>query len=172
VAVAARIPSVDPRRPSSRLKGPITNIALSKPGTWFYSKVAARIDPPLARLTGGRLTSTMGLLPVVLLSTRGARTGIERTVALLYFTDGEDVILIASSFGRPKFPAWYHNLKANPLAHLEAMGRRADYLAQEVTGAERDRLYSLAQNLYSGYGDYEQRTTGVRHVPVLRLSPQ
>jgi deazaflavin-dependent oxidoreductase (nitroreductase family) len=149
----------------------MTGVALSKPGTWFYSEVAARVDPPLARLTGGRLTSTMGLLPLVLLTTRGARTGIERTVALLYFTDGADVILMASSFGRPKFPAWYHNLKANPLARLEAMGRRADYLAQEVEGDERDRLYSLAQNLYSGYGDYERRTTGVRHVPVLRLSP-
>jgi deazaflavin-dependent oxidoreductase (nitroreductase family) len=149
----------------------MTSVALSKPGTWFYSEVAARVDPPLARLTGGRVTSTMGLLPIVLLTSRGARTGIERTVALVYFSDGEDVILMASSFGRPKFPAWYHNLKANPLARLEAMGSRADYLAQEVEGDERDRLYSLAQHLYSGYGDYEQRTTGVRHVPVLRLSP-
>jgi deazaflavin-dependent oxidoreductase (nitroreductase family) len=172
VASAARIPAVDPRRSSSRLKRVITVAALSGPGTWFYSQVAARIDPPLARLTGGRVTSALGLLPIVLLSTRGARTGIERTVALVYFTDGEDVILMASSFGRPKFPAWYHNLKANPLVRLEAMGRRADYLAAEVQGEERDRLYALAQNLYSGYGDYEQRTSGVRHVPVLRLSPR
>jgi deazaflavin-dependent oxidoreductase (nitroreductase family) len=150
----------------------MTGVALSGPGTWFYSQVAARVDPPLARLTGGRLTSTMGLLPVVLLTTRGARTGIERTVALVYFTDGEDVILMASSFGRPKFPAWYHNLKANPLVRLEATGHSASYIAQEVTGEERDRLYDLAQRLYSGYGVYEQRTSGVRHVPVLRLSLQ
>jgi deazaflavin-dependent oxidoreductase (nitroreductase family) len=166
------IPAVDPRRSSSSVKRLLTNVALSGPGTWFYSQVAARIDPPLARLSRGRLTSALGLLPVVLLSTRGARSGLERTVALLYFTDGDDVILMASSFGRPKFPAWYHNLKANPSVRLQAMGRGGHYLACEVEGQERDRLYELAQNLYSGYGVYEQRTSGIRHVPVLRLSPE
>ncbi len=149
----------------------MTEVALSKPGTWFYSQVAARFDPWLARLTGGRMSSTLGLLPIVLLTARGARSGLERTVALVYFSDGEDVILVASSFGRAKFPAWYHNLKANPGARLEAMGRTGTYTAIEVEGPERDRLYALAEQLYSGYGNYQQRTSGIRHVPVLRLSP-
>ncbi len=165
------IPAIDPDRAPSKRRSLATEFALSKPGTWFYSQVAARFDPWLARATRGRLTSAMGLLPVVLLTARGARSGLERTVALVYFTDGDDVILMASSFGRPKFPAWYHNLKANPEARLEAMGRRGTYVAQEVEGAERERLYALAQKLYSGYGNYEQRTSGIRHVPVLRLTP-
>jgi deazaflavin-dependent oxidoreductase (nitroreductase family) len=111
------------------------------------------------------------MVPIVLLSTRGARSGQIRTVALLYFTDGEDVILMASSFGRPRYPAWYHNIKAHPEVTLEAMGRRGRYVAREVEGEERDRLYALATNLYSGYEVYEQRARGVRHVPVLRLAP-
>jgi deazaflavin-dependent oxidoreductase (nitroreductase family) len=129
------IPAVDPDRAPSKLKGLVTAFALSGPGTWFYSQVAARIDPWLARATRGRLTSPLGLLPVVLLTARGARSGLERTVALVYFTEGEDVILMASSFGRPKFPAWYHNLKANPEVRLEAMGRQGSYVAREVEGS-------------------------------------
>jgi hypothetical protein len=52
------------------------------------------------------LHSARGILPLVLLTARGARSGLERTVPLVYFTDGGDVILMASSFGRPRFPAW------------------------------------------------------------------
>lgn len=169
--MAARIPEVDPRRATTRLKRALTNVALSGAGTWFYSKVAARFDPWLVRLTRGRVTSALGMVPIVLLSTRGARSGQTRTVALLYFTDGEDVILIASSFGRPRYPAWYHNIKAHPQVELEAMGRRGRYVAQEVSGSERDRLYGLATNLYSGYEVYQQRASGTRRIPVLRLKP-
>ena len=121
---AGPIPKVDPLKPQKGLAELATKVALTKPGTWFYSQVAARIDGPLVRLSGGRISSVAGLFPVVLLTARGARSGIERTVPLVYFTDGDDVILMASSFGRPKYPAWYHNVKANPDVRLEAMGDR------------------------------------------------
>ena len=146
-------------------------MALTKPGTWFYSEVAARVDAWLVRATGGRVNSAARLFPIVLLTARGARSGIERTVPLVYFTDGGDVILMASSFGRPKYPAWYHNLKANPEVTLEAMGRSGRFTARETDGEDRDRLYGLAKSVYRGYGTYEQRTQGIRKVPVLRLSP-
>jgi deazaflavin-dependent oxidoreductase (nitroreductase family) len=96
---------------------------------------------------------------------------LSRTVPLLYFTDGDDVVLMASSFGRPRYPAWYHNLKANPEASLYRQGREGRYLAREADGAERDRLYEQAGGLYRGYGIYAERVAGVRRVPVLRLSP-
>ena len=169
---AAGIPRVDPLKPKKRLAELATKVALTKPGTWFYSKVAARIDGPLVRATGGRISSVAGLFPVVLLTVRGARSGIERTVPLVYFTDGDDVILMASSFGRPRYPAWYHNVKANPEVRLEAMGAGGDFTATETEGEERERLYALAQRVYRGYGIYEERTAGIRHVPVLRLTPR
>jgi deazaflavin-dependent oxidoreductase (nitroreductase family) len=164
------IPQVDPRRRSSPALSLATRIALTKPGTWFYSRVAARIDPWLVRRSGGRLSSIKGLLPVVLLTARGARTGQERTVPLVYFTDGGEVILIASSFGRPRYPAWYHNITANPEVTLEARGRSGRFRARETDGEDRERLYALARELYSGYGNYEERTAGIRHVPVMRLT--
>jgi deazaflavin-dependent oxidoreductase (nitroreductase family) len=165
------IPAVDPQQRPSPALGLATRIALTKPGTWFYSKVAARIDPWLVRKSRGRVSSIRGVLPVVLLTARGARTGQERTVPLVYFTDGDEVILIASSFGRPHYPAWYHNLKANPEVTLEAMGRSGRFRARETDAEDRARLYELAKMLYSGYGNYEERTAGIRHVPVLRLMP-
>lgn len=133
--------------------------------------VASRLDPLLIRLTRGRIDSTFGTVPVVLLTVRGARSGLERTVPLLYFTDDDDVILMASSFGRPRYPAWYHNLKANPEVSLYRRGHEGRYFAREVEGPERDRLYDLATQLYRGYRIYEGRVAGIRRVPVLRLSP-
>lgn len=116
------IPQVDPSRPRTGALGLVTRFALTKPGTWLFSEVAARIDPWLMRHSSGRVNLAAGLLPVVLLTVRGARSGVERTVPLVYFTDAGDVVLIASSFGRPRYPSWYHNIKANPEVTLEAKG--------------------------------------------------
>ncbi len=110
-----------------------------------------------------------GLFPVVLLNVSGARSGLERTVPLLYFTDGGDVIVMASSFGRPRYPAWYHNLKANPDCKLQQGGAPQGFHAHEVEGGERDRLFGLAKQMYRGYGVYEGRVSGIRRVPVMRL---
>jgi deazaflavin-dependent oxidoreductase (nitroreductase family) len=167
---ALAIPEVDPRRPRKGALGPVTRLALTKPGTWLFSEIAARIDPWLMRRSAGRMNLVAGLLPVVLLSVRGARSGLERTVPLVYFTDGGDVILIASSFGRPRYPSWYHNITANAEVTLEAKGASARFRAREAEGEDRARLYELAKQLYTGYGNYEQRTAGLRHVPVLRLT--
>jgi deazaflavin-dependent oxidoreductase (nitroreductase family) len=149
--MAGAIPRVDPQRlSSSSLKRRVTAFALTKPGTWFSSEVGARIDPWLLRVTRGRVDHTLGQIPIVLVTARGARSGRERTVALLYFTDGEDVILVASSYGRAKFPAWYYNLAANPDVKLEARGRSGSYVAREAQGEDRDRLFELAKLVYSG----------------------
>jgi deazaflavin-dependent oxidoreductase (nitroreductase family) len=164
------IPEVNPLRPRKGLLGLVTRIALTKTGTWLFSEVGARIDPWLMRRSAGRVNLIAGLLPVVLLTVRGARTGVERTVPLVYFTDGGDAILVASSFGRPRYPAWYHNIKANPEVTLEAKGSSARFRAREVDGEDRARLYELAKQLYTGYGNYEERTAGIRRVPVLRLT--
>ena len=118
------IPRVDPQAiSSSPFKRALFAFALTKAGTWYSSQLGARVDPWLLRATRGHVDHAFGQIPIVLVNVRGARSGIERTVPLLYFNDGDDVILIASSFGRPKFPAWYYNLKANPDVRLEVRGR-------------------------------------------------
>jgi deazaflavin-dependent oxidoreductase (nitroreductase family) len=167
----AHVPAIDPTRPHTAFDRRITSVVLSKPGTWLYMNVASRIDPWLIKLSRGRVDSGFGMVPIVLLTVRGAKSGVERTVPLLYFTDGEEVILMASSFGRPRYPAWYHNLKAHPEVTLYSRGREGRYRATEAEGAERDRLYALASQMYTGYTVYEDRVEGVRRVPVMRLTP-
>ncbi len=170
--MAGAIPRVDPEAvSSSRFKRGLFAFALTKAGTWYSSQLGARIDPWLLRATGGRVDHAFGQIPIVLVTVRGARSGIERTVPLLYFSDGDDVILIASSYGRPKFPAWYYNLKANPEVTLEVRGKSARYIAREVEGDEHDRLFELGKKVYRGYTQYEERTKGVRRIPVMRLTP-
>ncbi len=170
--MTAVIPRVDPDAVSSSLfKRSLFAFAQTKAGTWYSAELGARIDPWLLRATRGRVDHAFGQIPIVLLTVRGARSGVERTVPLLYFSDGDDVILIASSYGRPKFPAWYYNLKAHPDVSLEVKGHTAPYVAHEVTGEEHDRLFAQAKKVYRGYTTYEQRTEGIRHIPVMRLSP-
>lgn len=164
------IPPVDPDAPPSRLKRAFLPFAMSKAGLWFGINVAAKTDPKLLKATRGRVSLT-GVLPTLLLTVRGRKSGVERTVPLVYFTQGDDVFLMASSFGRPKLPAWYLNIKANPEVTLTARGASDRYRATEVEGAERDALYEKAKRIYAGYGIYEQKTEGIRHVPVLRLTP-
>lgn len=165
------IPRVDPATPPTRIKRLLMPFAMSKPGTWYGINIASRVDPKLMKLTRGRVNLSANVLPTVLLTVRGRKSGIERTVPLVYFSDGDDVVLMASSFGRPKFPGWYHNIRANPEVTLTAGEVSERYRASEVEGPDRDALYAKAKQLYEGYGIYEQRTAGVRRVPVLRLSP-
>ena len=167
----ARIPAVDPDRPFP-LKTLLTRIAMSKPGRWFAIEIAARIDPWLMKLTRGRVSS-FASAPVVLLTSTGRKSGRPRTVAVLYYTEGDDVIVIASSFGRAKHPGWYHNLRATPEATLTARGRTGAYRAQEVGDPdERLRLYRRAESLYRGWRDYEAMAGAAgREIAVFRLAP-
>lgn len=142
---------------------------MSKAGTAFAMKFSTRVDPPLLKLSGGRISTGMGF-PIVLLTVPGRKSGVERTVPLVYFTEGEEVILMASSFGRAKHPAWYLNLVAAGEAKLTGGGVEATYRVRETEGPERERLFALAEQLYAGYGLYKERA-GDRVIPVLALSP-
>jgi deazaflavin-dependent oxidoreductase (nitroreductase family) len=137
-------------------------------GDWYMKRVAPRLDPPLLRLTGGRVSSVYPV-PIMLLTTKGAKTGQPRTLPLLYVTDGDRLILIASNYGNTSHPAWYRNLVANPKAGVLAGKKSGTYSAAEITDpVERDGAWELALDMYAGYGDYEGRA-GDRRIPLVRL---
>ena len=161
------IPPVDPTEPPTGVQRAMHRIGMSRPGRWFGIGVSSRVDPFLLRATGGRV-STTAFFPILLLTVRGRKTGEPRTVPLVYFTQGDEVILTASSFGRAKHPAWYWNVKANPEVELRARGRGGRYVARETEGPERDRLFELSKQLYAGYRMYEERAT-TRTIPVFAL---
>lgn len=142
-------------------------------GAWFFARTLHHVDRPILRLTHGQrsLTSVIAGLPIVTLTTTGAKSGQPRTVPLVGIPDGDKIVLIASSYGRPRHPAWYHNLRSNPEARLEFAGRSGTYIAREVTGAERAEYWRRAVAIYRGFAAYERRTRG-RIIPVLVLAPR
>ena len=162
------VPRRPPRAPRS-LERVVAKGVATRAGAWWFLNVANRVDPVLMRISGGRLTSAPGA-PVVLLHHVGARSGQGRTTPLLYFSDGDDVVLIGSNGGSPKHPAWYHNVRANPEVRLSARGREGTYRAREAEGEERERLWKLAAMLYPGYEVYKERA-GARRIPVVVFSP-
>jgi deazaflavin-dependent oxidoreductase (nitroreductase family) len=164
------IPPIDPEATPTGFQKAMHSMGTSAAGRWYGINVGARIDPFLLKATGGRFATT-GFFPLVQLITRGRRSGQERTVPLVYFTQGDEVILMASSFGRAKNPAWYYNAIADPHVRLAAKGEKLPYLVRDTEGGERDRLFELATRLYRGYGLYAERATN-RTIPVLALSPE
>jgi deazaflavin-dependent oxidoreductase (nitroreductase family) len=92
-----------------------------------------------------------------------------RKSALVYFTDGGRVIIIASNLGSRRNPGWYHNIKANPTVTLYGRGINGAFVAEEVTGTERDRLYRRATQVPSPYASYEEASA--RYIPVVAFSP-
>ena len=133
---------------------------------WLSMKLAWKVDPHLLRLTRGRLGTGM-LLPTALLETRGARSGAARANAVIYFHDGDDVVIVASKLGLPEHPAWFHNAVAHPDVVLGGEPRRAAVVSDE---AERARLWALADRVFPTYATYRERAaqTG-RVIPLLRL---
>ena len=107
---------------------------------------------------------------MLLLSHTGARTCVTRTTPIVYFTDAGRVIVIASNFGAPKNPAWYYNIKANPEVTLLGRGFRGSFLAEEVVGPERDRLFHFAAGASSPYDHYQQ-SAAARPIAVIAFRP-
>lgn len=163
------IPRNDPDAPRSRAYRATQWLTGTRAGRRLAIELAARVDPWLLRRTDGRWSTTPWIRQV-LLTVPGRKSGTPRTTPLLYFTQGDDVILVASSFGRDRHPAWYLNLKAAGEATLTSKGRSGRYAVSEVEDdAERERLLGLAARMFSAYGGYVQRTQ--RRIPVLRLTP-
>ena len=141
------------------------------PVSALMARILHRADGLLLRLTRGRLDFTRAAgLPVIELTTTGARSGLRRTLPLAGLPDGANYVLIASNFGGARHPAWYHNLKANPECEVSRNGVTAPYVAREAEGAERERYWRLALSYYLGYEAYRRRA-GVRRIPVMVLEP-
>jgi deazaflavin-dependent oxidoreductase (nitroreductase family) len=140
-----------------------------RPVTWLMARLLHHADAFLLRLTGGRLDFTrLSGLPVIELTTTGAKSGKLRTLPLAGLPEGNKLVLIASNFGRARHPAWYHNLKANPECAVRKNGKTGTYIARETEGAERDRCWQMAVSYYLGYEAYRQRA-GNRRIPVIVL---
>jgi deazaflavin-dependent oxidoreductase (nitroreductase family) len=152
-------------RPLQRL---VRRSAATRPMAKLYGLIQQPLDHMVYRWTGATLSSWVSGIEISMLTTTGARTGRPRTLPVLALPDGEDVILIASNFGRPRHPSWYHNLRAEPHATIVTAGISRELIARELSGADRERCYARAEEIFPPFTHYP-RCAGKRQIPVLRL---
>ena len=160
---------VDPHAPRGPLYRAYVRFLGTRPAAWLSRTLVWKLDPRVMRLTGGRLGLGL-MLPTALLETRGARTGRERRNAVIYFHDGERVIIVASKLGDSEHPAWFHNVVANPDVRLGRRQFRAEVIRDE---ASRARLWDLADRVFPPYAAYRERAARAgRTIPILGLVPR
>ena len=140
--------------------------------SWVNARVLHHIDRAVYRLSRGRatLSSWMTGFPIVMLTTTGARSGRRRTLPVVGWADGDSLIVIASNYGRPRNPSWYHNLRNSTRASVTVDGATREVEAREVTGEQRDAYYRQGIALNPAWSDYE-RWAAPRRIPVMRLDP-
>lgn len=119
------------------------------------------------RANDGKVGGPFAGLPLLLLTTTGAKSGKQTVSPLVCTVDGERLIVYASAAGRPHNPAWYHNVVANPEVTVEFGRERFPARATVTSGAERDRLWADQVAKVPSFGDYERNTTRVIPVVVL-----
>lgn len=130
-----------------------------------------RMHPRIYRATGGRIGGRLpGLPPILVLDHVGAKSGAERSSALAYVPDGENVLIVASQGGSPTHPAWFHNLKANPDATIQVGGDVREVRARVAAPAERAELWPKVTAAYSGFQRYQEQTE--RMIPIVVLEPR
>jgi len=119
------------------------------------------------RANGGKVGGQFAGAPMVLLTTKGAKSGKTYVNPLVYSRDGHNFVIIASYAGGPKNPSWYHNLVAHPTPTLEIGAERFQAKASFASGAERERLFDQQAAQMPIFNEYQKKTA--RQIPVVVL---
>lgn len=157
--------------------GPVRRVMRQSGAVWplslFWARTLYHLDRVVHRRTRGRATFTSWVtgLPVVMLTTTGARSGRPTTLPVLGFPDGDATVVIGSNYGQARHPAWVHNLRAHPRATLTLDGATHDVEAVELDGPDRERRLQAAKDVYPGFGVYVRRAAP-RRIGVFRLEPR
>jgi len=119
--------------------------------------------------SGGTAGTTMRDMPVIVLTTKGAKSGKLRKIPLMRVEHEGSYAAVASLGGAPKNPLWYRNVRAEPHVELQDGPVKQDMVAREVTGAEKARWWERAVAVFPDYADYQNKTD--REIPVFVLEP-
>jgi deazaflavin-dependent oxidoreductase (nitroreductase family) len=122
------------------------------------------------RETGGATGYLWNGATALLLMTTGAKSGLERTSALIFARDEEGYLVVASQGGAPTHPNWYHNLLAHPEARIQVKDQVIEVVARTASDEERPRLWGIVNEQWPNYETYQERTE--RRIPVVVLTPR
>ncbi|WP_129337890.1 nitroreductase family deazaflavin-dependent oxidoreductase [Cellulomonas endophytica] len=130
----------------------------------------ARQQAETFEATDGREANELRGVPIIVLTSVGARSGRLRKTPLMRVEHGGEYAVVASKGGAPEHPTWYHNLVADPHVELQDGAVRKDYDAREVGGAEREAWWERAVAVWPDYAEYQRKTD--RQIPVFVLTPR
>ncbi len=120
------------------------------------------------RANGGKVGGPFEGASLLLLSTKGAKTGRTHQTPLVYFQDNGSYVIIASKAGAPDHPQWFNNLVANPQVEVDTGTDTFPARAEVTQGAERQRLYDTMAAKMPNFKEYQEKTT--RQIPVVKLT--
>jgi deazaflavin-dependent oxidoreductase (nitroreductase family) len=149
------------------------HISSSRPGAWLFARSLPPVDRSLLRLSKGKLTLaglTAGI-PVLTITTTGARSGLRRTSPLLGVPVGDDIAVIGTHFGQASTPAWYYNLLAEPRVEVAFRDRTVTATAREAGTDEWQQAWDEARKIYAGYDAYARRIKD-RKIHIMLLSAE
>lgn len=129
----------------------------------------ARTQAELYESTNGAEGGDLRGMPMIVLTTVGAKSGKLRKTALMRVEHDGVYAVVASLGGAPKHPVWYFNIVAQPHVELQDRAVKRDFLAREVTGTEKAQWWERAVAAYPPYADYQEKTA--REIPVFVLEP-
>ncbi|MDX1734824.1 MAG: nitroreductase family deazaflavin-dependent oxidoreductase [Halioglobus sp.] len=140
------------------------------PAVRFVMRWATRLQVAVFRASNGRLMNKfIGGYPVCVVTTKGAKTGKIRRIALIHLPHGDNKLLVASQGGMPKNPFWYYNIVAHPDIQIMVDGQEKTYRARQVDDEEKAQLWPHLLSLYPDFDEYQARTD--RNIPVFSCEP-
>jgi deazaflavin-dependent oxidoreductase (nitroreductase family) len=145
-------------------------IGPTRPFAAFYRRFGPVVDPWMLRATGGRIATKIYGLPVLLLLSVGAKSGLKRTSPLLYARDGDDFVIVGTNFGTKNHPGWTANLLKDPEAEIVVGEDTLAVTAALVDEESFKELWSRFVTIYGGYEAYLKRLTN-RTPRMFRLAP-
>jgi deazaflavin-dependent oxidoreductase (nitroreductase family) len=172
----ARTPRPDKEHvmPVKFLQSVLTPVARRLASARWFAKIGPRVVPPLDRvlhrLSGGRILLPQIILPSVVLTTTGRRSGLPRETPLICMPEADgSFVVVGSNFGRDSHPAWTANLLDEPNAEVSYQGRRIPVMGTLLDDAERAEVWPQLIRIWSVYDTYVERAD--RKLRVFRLSP-
>ncbi len=159
-------------KPANVLQRGMQHVSSSRPGAWTFQRTLYPLDKALFRWTGGRLTvpGLVAGLPVVMLTTTGAKSGEPRSMPLIGVPIDGELAVIGSNYGQERTPGWVYNLEADPSATISYRDRSVDVTARRASDEEADRAFEAAARVYPGYAKYRERASH-RTIRVFVLEP-
>jgi deazaflavin-dependent oxidoreductase (nitroreductase family) len=142
---------------------PLTGEYEPSPAEWVRNQVEQYES------SGGTEGTALRGLPVIVLTSKGAKSGKIRKTPLMRVEHGGRYAVVASQGGAPKHPTWYHNLVSDPHVELQDGPVKQDMIAREVTGEEKAQWWDRAVEAFPDYADYQKKTD--REIPVFILEP-